>query len=201
MTVHQANFTGGDLKQSPRERCVSSGRIGFAVTIFVLLCGPVRAGERLASTVLSLTEVALDGALWKLDEQKVDPDGSRRFFADYRDDDNIALSVTEEPLKTVAGEPTHIIQSATTRFLEVMKSKSQRFVRLDCPPDYRPEPGWVCSSYEFNLREDAPGKIVVMHLTLHKGALIFKRVKHPVSASEAQRVDARNAMNAVSIRP
>jgi hypothetical protein len=53
---------------------------------------------------LTVTEVALDGAPWKLDEQRVDPDGSRGFFADYRDDDNILLSVTKEPLKTVAGE-------------------------------------------------------------------------------------------------
>lgn len=102
--IAQANFTVGDLKRLPRESYRSSGRIGIAVTIFVPLCGPVWASERLGSTVLTLTEVALDGALWKLDEQKVDPDGSRRFFADYRDDDNILLSVTEEPHKTVAGE-------------------------------------------------------------------------------------------------
>ncbi len=166
----------------------------------VIYCGSAGAQDRLVSSVLRVSAITLDTSVWILDEEKVDADGDRFFYADARDP-AAGLQVRVSEILVSASNNTYADKvAASAAYLASLQSKSKYFKVLPCPDAFRPAPTWHCVAYHSNLFRPRAEATAVMHVTFHNGARVHRMVKFNVEADAATQAHAAGALEAVTLK-
>ena len=169
-----------------------------AVLVVVSAIPPAWAEERLVSKVLKVAQVSLDGALWKLDYDRVDKDGDITFSADYIPDKLLSyISVHEVGLESEAIRVAAFVDMTVVG----LKKRAKFFESRPCPAAYRPPTGWVCYAYEWAVTQTKPDGLTIVHVTKRGDRMISKRIKFFSPSNTQKDADLLAAFNSVELKP